>query len=144
MTGFRDSALRFFHGPRKAAVAVQMGFRLGPAGRIEVASDDDAVRESILLLLATEPGERVMRPDYGCNLRVLNFSPNDLTTAGLAIHYVRRALERFEPRIDILHLDANPDPLDPTQLIIELEYAVRSTRVIQQVRHVVPLYGESM
>ena len=43
-----------------------------------------------------------MRPDYGCELHRLVFSPNDDTTAGLAIHYVRRALERWEPRVEVL------------------------------------------
>ena len=49
---------------------------------------DAAIRQSIILLLTTTPGERVMRPDYGCPLHRLMFQPNDATTAGLAIHYV--------------------------------------------------------
>lgn len=69
-----------------------------------------------------------MRPDYGCNLHRLVFSPNDDTTAGLAIHYVRRALERWERRIDILELDATANEHDPARLDIRLEYRVRSTR----------------
>jgi len=46
-------------------------------------------------------GERVLRPEYGCDLHRLVFSPNDATTAGLAVHYVRAALLRWEPRIEI-------------------------------------------
>ena len=65
-----------------------------------------SVRQAILLLLSTRPGERVMRPTYGCDLHRLVFSPNDDTTAGLAIHYVRQALERWEPRIEVIRLDA--------------------------------------
>ena len=53
-----------------------------------------AVRQSILMLLSTRPGERVMPPDYGCPIHRLVFSPNDATTAGLAIHYVRHSLLR--------------------------------------------------
>ena len=54
-----------------------------------------------------------MRPTYGCYLRRLLFAPNDDTTAGLAIHYVRSAIERWEPRIDILALDATRHPERP-------------------------------
>lgn len=69
-----------------------------------------------------------MRPDYGCQLHRLVFSPNDETTAGLAIHYVRQALDRWEPRIDVLRLDAERNTEDPEQLIISLEYRVRATQ----------------
>jgi len=93
-----------------------------------MVDDHDSVRQAILLLLSTIPGERVMRPDYGCLLHRLVFSPNDETTAGLAIHYVRQALDRWEPRIDILRLDAERSPEDAEQLIISLEYRVRATQ----------------
>ncbi len=90
----------------------------------------DSVRQAILLLLSTIPGERVMRPDYGCQLHRLVFSPNDETTAGLAIHYVRQALDLWEPRIDVLRLDAERNAEDPEQLTISLEYRVRATQQI--------------
>jgi len=64
---------------------------------------DDSVRQAILLLLSTVPGERIMRPEYGCLIHQLVFSPNDATTAGLAIHYVQRALDLWEPRVDVVH-----------------------------------------
>lgn len=69
-----------------------------------------------------------MRPDYGCELYRLAFSPNDDTTAGLAIHYVRRALERWEPRIDRLHVEAWRDADDARRLDLFLEYRVRATQ----------------
>ena len=92
--------------------------------------DHDSVRQAILLLLSTTPGERVMRPDYGCQLRRLVFSPNDETTAGLAIHYVRQALDLWEPRIEVLRLDAERNIEDPEELTISLEYRVRATQQI--------------
>ena len=88
----------------------------------------DSVRQAILLLLSTIPGERVMRPEYGCQLHRLVFSPNDETTAGLAIHYVRQALDLWEPRIDVQRLDAERNAEDPEQLTISLEYRVRATQ----------------
>ncbi len=63
---------------------------IGPDGRVATVSGDASVRQSLMLLLATLPGERVMRPDYGCPLHRIVFAPNDATTAGLAIHYVGR------------------------------------------------------
>jgi phage baseplate assembly protein W len=77
------------------------------------------------------PGERVMLPDYGCHIHRLIFSPNDDTTAGLAIYYVRRALERWEPRIDIVLLDARRNPENAEQLDIILEYRVKATQHLE-------------
>ena len=110
------------------------GLQLTPAGRIEMIEDDEAIRQSILMLLATSPGERVMRPEYGCLLRRLVFSPNDDTTAGLAIHYVRSALDRWEPRIEVLRIDATADPEDGGRLDVMLDYRVRATQATQALR----------
>ena len=66
-----------------------------------------------------------MRPEYGCALHELAFAPCDDTTAGLAIHLVRQAIRRFEPRVDIVDLDAARDPATPSRLDITLNYRVR-------------------
>lgn len=108
------------------------GLRIMPTGRIAMVEEEASVRQAILLLLSTSPGERVMRPDYGCELHKLIFSPNDETSAGLAIHYVRRALELWEPRVDIVHLDAIRDEDDPVRLTVHLEYRVRTTQRLQE------------
>jgi phage baseplate assembly protein W len=104
------------------------GLQYSPTGAADMTRDDAAVRQALLLLILTTPGERVMRPTYGCYLRRLLFQPNDDTTAGLAIHYVRSAIERWEPRIDILALDATRHPEDETSLEVVLEYRVRATQ----------------
>jgi phage baseplate assembly protein W len=100
------------------------------AGRLATVEGDAAIRQSLLLLLSTIPGERVMRPDYGCPLHRLVFSPADATTAGLAIHYVRQAIRRFEPRVEILALSAAPGQAAATAqlLAIRLDYRVRATQ----------------
>jgi len=103
------------------------GLRVSRTGGIDMLEANASVRQAILLLLTTAPGERVMRPGYGCDLHRLLFSPNDATTHGLAIHYVRQALQRWEPRIDILRLDANCNAADPGRMDIMLEYRVRRT-----------------
>jgi phage baseplate assembly protein W len=104
------------------------GLGLTARGGAAMVDEADSVRQAILLLLATRPGERVMRPDYGCDLFKLVFAPGDNTTAGLAMHYVREALARWEPRIDIAELDANVDPEHPGRLDIVLQYRLRMTR----------------
>jgi hypothetical protein len=86
-----------------------------------------------MLLLTTVPGERVNRPDYGCPLNRLMFWPNDATTAGLAIHYVRQAIRRFEPRVQIVRLDAGADSGNGAVLLITLEYRVRETGKIDRI-----------
>ena len=113
------------------------GAQTGPvpsaAGGVELVHGDAAIRQSIMLLLTTVPGERVMRPDYGCPLHRLMFWPNDATTAGLAIHYVRQAIRRFEPRVQIVHLDAGGHPDDPAVLLITLRYRVRETGTVDSI-----------
>ncbi|HEV8516312.1 MAG TPA: GPW/gp25 family protein [Candidatus Limnocylindrales bacterium] len=128
MSPRRYRAWRFVHPDLVAAEATgSAGLQLSARGRIDVVEEDESVRQAILLLLSTSPGERVMRPEYGCHLRRLVFSPNDDTTAGLAIHYVRQALARWEPRIDVLALDATRDPESSERLQIALHYRVRAT-----------------
>jgi uncharacterized protein len=118
------------------------GLRTSVTGSVDMVEGNDAVRQAILLLVATVPGERVMRPEYGCSLNRLVFSPNDDTTAGLAMHYVRRAVERWEPRVDILSLDAGRSELEPDRLDIVLEYRVRATQRTERVTIPVSLQGE--
>ena len=117
-------AWRFVH-PDFDASEGEPGLRISRTGGIDMVDSHASVRQAILLLLTTMPGERLMRPDYGCDLRSLVFSPNDATTHGLAIHYVRQALQRWEPRIDILRLDAACNDADPGRMDIMLEYKVR-------------------
>jgi len=118
------------------------GLGFSPTGGLDMIDEDASVRQAILLLLSTTPGERVMRPDYGCDLHRLVFSPNDNTTSGLAIHYVRQALDRWEPRAEVMHLDAGPNPEYPERLEIQLEYRLRRTQQTDQLAFSVNLAGE--
>lgn len=128
-------AWRFIHpDPRRdqgPAITVNTdtaskGICLNHAGDIATIEKDASIRQAILLLLATRPSERVMRPDYGCDLHKLVFAPNDDTTAGLAIHYVKKAIDRWEPRIEILHIDATRNEEIPERLEIRLDYQVKN------------------
>lgn len=141
MSKGRFRAWRFVH-PDLDRGESHSGLNLTPRGSIALVSGDESVRQSILLLLSTIPGERVMRPTYGCHIHRLLFSPNDDTTAGLAIHYTRRALARWEPRIDILSLDAGRNPARPELLDISLEYRVRASQRTEQLLFSLDLSGE--
>lgn len=123
-----------FADPGLVTIGRPGGLTVSPAGRLETVRDDDAVRQAILLLLTTQPGERVMRPTYGSLLHRLVFAPNDATTAGLAIHYVRDALARWEPRVEVLAVDAEADPDEPERLVVELVYRVRASRAAETLR----------
>jgi phage baseplate assembly protein W len=144
---------RFHVPPYDAKPGTPVGLVIDPAGGIDTVADDDAIRQSLMLLISTRPGERVMRPEYGCDLSRLVFSPNDDTTAGLAIHFVRQAVERWEPRVEVLRVDSGRvdleaatrldaeeatrpdaeratqrDPDLATRIEIVLNYRVRATR----------------
>lgn len=142
-------SMRTDETPTRAWAFVHPDFDEGPAtgisttgtGRVRMAEDDDAVRQSLLMLLSTRPGERVMRQSYGCPLHRLVFAPNDDTTAGLAIHYVRQAVARWEPRVEPLRIDAEADPDDPDKLVVRLDYRVRSGGRRHQLAMTVDLAG---
>ena len=135
------AGLRFIH-PDLDSPKHGIGIVTTPAGRLEWVWGEQTVRQALLLLLSTRPGERVMRPEYGCDLYRLVFEPNDETTAGVAIYHVRRAIERWEPRVEILDLDAGPDPEDPGRLEIVLQYRVRFFPETHRLRWSVPLSGD--
>ncbi len=136
----RYSAWRFCH-PDFDETGELTGLGVSPAGGIQMVEDKASIRQAILLLLSQIPGERVMRPDYGCDLHKLIFSPNDDTTAGLAIHYIREALNRWETRIDIIRLDAVRNESDPARLDVILDYRVKTTQQEDQITYPVILSG---
>lgn len=135
-------AWKFIH-PDLEAQEEFAGLRIAPTGGIEMVAESASVRQAILLLLSTIPGERVMRPGYGCDLYRLIFSPNDDTTAGLAIHYVRQAIRRWEPRVEIESLDAAADK-EPSRLEISLTYRVRATGRAETLLFYIDLEGEEL
>jgi phage baseplate assembly protein W len=137
----RYRAWRFVH-PDIDAAGEFAGLQYSPRGGIDMVEGNDSVRQAIFLLLSTVPGERVMRPDYGCLIHRLVFSPNDDTTAGLAIHYVRRAIERWEPRVELLRLDATRNPVSPERLDLVLEYRVLATGRVESGEFALNLEGE--
>jgi phage baseplate assembly protein W len=138
MNSSRRRSWHFAH-PDFATSGLEPGRSISTRGGIQMVEEAAAIRQAILILLTTLPGERVMRPSYGCELFKLVFSPNDTTTAGLAIHYVRRALEKWEPRIEIQRLDAARNVDDPDRLDISLDYKIKAIQRTEQVKFAINL-----
>jgi uncharacterized protein len=113
----------------KEFLGAGLAFPLGvdEEGKVRMNRLEDQVRQSILLILRTAKGERVMRPDFGCGLQPLVFSPAQATTAALVEHEVRQALIRFEPRIEGVEVKARLDPGAGETLFIHIRYRVRQT-----------------
>lgn len=90
---------------------ISFPLRIGPQGVLQLSSDELSIEESIRIILRTEPGERVYRPDFGCRLRELSFSPLNTHTMMMIRLYVQEALQRWEPRIDKVVATTDPDPI---------------------------------
>jgi len=96
-------------------------------GQIQLARYEEAVRQSIRMILSTARGERLMRPDFGCSLHDLVFSTNSAAVIGQVISAVQESLIQWEPRIDVLDVTAIPDADEPNRLLIDIRYLVRTT-----------------
>ena len=99
----------------------------GGEKRVKMAADEMSVRQSIEIILSTAKGERVMRPEFGCNLNRLLFSPNSGTTRALAAFEAQEALRTWEPRIEVLEAGVRADGVAGELLLIDISYRVRST-----------------
>lgn len=105
-------------------------FPIGVDGKNQIAltaDGDQSVRQSIWTILATSPGERVMRPGFGCGIHDLVFGVNNAATATSVARAVRDSLATWEPRIDVLDVSVAPDPSQASVLLIDISYQVRST-----------------
>lgn len=114
---------------RRAFLGIGWKFPLQvtPSGGIATASAEQRIEESILIILDTAPGERLMLPAFGCGIHDLPFAPNDATTVSQAIDRVRRALVDYEPRIDVLDVSARSADGQPNLLLIRIDYRIRDT-----------------
>jgi phage baseplate assembly protein W len=101
--------------------------RTDATGGIALVSREREIEESIRLILGTSPGERPMRPEFGCRIHDYVFAPADAGTSTLIAADVRIALERWEPRIILEGVTVSPDPGDQTVLYIDVRYSIGST-----------------
>jgi len=101
--------------------------RSGPKGRIAMAAFEEDIRQAILIILQTDPGERAMRPDFGAGLNALVFEPVNSTTLALVRHRVEQALVVWEPRINLVDIHVTTDPGQRNCVLIAVDYQVRAT-----------------
>jgi uncharacterized protein len=106
-------------------------------GSVRLVTGTDEVDASIRMILSTVPGERVMRPDFGCAMWEMLFAPLTAGTLGLIEQMVREALERWEPRIALQSVLATAEQSTGT-VHITIGYAVRSTNDVRNL--VFPFY----
>jgi phage baseplate assembly protein W len=116
------------------------GFPIAPGldDEIDMVSDADDIRESIRIILETDPGERVMRPDFGAGLRRMVFEPINTSTMALAQHRVQEALVAWEPRIDVQDVVVTAEDAASGVLRIRIDYVIRATNTFYNL--VYPFY----
>jgi phage baseplate assembly protein W len=108
-------------------------------GGLEYVGGAEKVRQAIQIILETEPGERVMRPTFGCGLRRYLMKPNTTATRALMQRDVQTALKAWEPRIDVRSVEVTPGD-DPALALIEIFYTHK--RDGKQGNFVYPFYLE--
>ncbi len=94
---------------------------------VQMSSEEVDIRESLIILLSTRPGERVMNPAYGCNLDDLLFAPLTLTLKSFVSDLIETAILYFEPRINLESIDIEQNRDLEGELLIKIDYVVRST-----------------
>ncbi|MFD1905956.1 GPW/gp25 family protein [Paenibacillus rhizoplanae] len=110
-------------------------------GSLRSSGGEDSIRESIILILSTARGERVMRPDFGCRLNELVFSPNTMSTATLLRSFIEEALQNWEPRIEVDDITVTPRS-DRSELEVSIDYSIRASN--SKYNLVYPFFLESV
>ncbi|NET61189.1 MAG: GPW/gp25 family protein, partial [Symploca sp. SIO2E6] len=137
-------------------LGVGIRFPLSPntEGDFQLAAYEESVRQSILIILGTAKGERVMRPDFGCGIYDLVFEPNSPATAGRVSQAIQEALLIFEPRIDVIDVQVNSVTItanprgtpeieitpNTEKMLVSIDYQVRATNNVFNL--VYPFYLE--
>ena len=96
-------------------------------GGVALVHEEDDIREAILNILQTAPGERVMRPEYGCGIHNLIFAPINARTMGQIMRHIEEGLGRWEPRIEVADVDVSVDPEHDARLMIHIRYRIKAT-----------------
>lgn len=114
-------------GAYRASSEAERG-SLGP----RLVSGVEAIKVAVRMILLTTPGERLMSPDFGCRLRELLFKPATAAVGRLAEQYVREALEKWEPRIELQQVQVKFEPGGgrDERLTVALVYRIHGTQEV--------------
>jgi hypothetical protein len=107
-------------------------------GEIEIIAYEEDIRQAIIIILMTDRGERVMRPDFGAGLNTFVFEPISQTTMQLIRQRVEESLIDWEPRIIVEEVKVTADRNEDGKLLIEVTYRVRATNTLHNL--VYPFY----
>ena len=128
----------------KAFLGTGLAFPLqvNPRGEISLVSGAKDIEQSILIILGTRPGERVMRPEFGCRAHDLVFEPRDTTTASLIQDVVGEALKFWEPRIDVMSINADLDTEQDGAVMVTITYTIKESHDVRSIVYPFFLTGE--
>jgi phage baseplate assembly protein W len=107
-------------------------------GGIALARDETDIEQAIELILGTAPGERPMRPEFGCGVHDFVFDTIDASTVGKMEQAIRDALDRWEPRVIVQTVEFDLDYVGEGRLVIDIGYRVRVTNTLRNL--VYPFY----
>lgn len=106
--------------------------------RLEMASDEEDIRQSLEILLTTQLGERVMNPEYGASMKPMIFEPLTANLKTFMTEMVRRAIIRYEPRIKLDKLEMNDSGELEGRVLIEVVFTIKATN--SRANYVFPFY----
>ena len=107
-------------------------------GRVAVARDEQDIEQAIQLILGTAPGERPMRPEFGCGVHDFVFDTIDAGTVARMETEIRAALDRWEPRVEVTDVQFDLSGADTGRLLIQIDYRIRATNHMRNL--VYPFY----
>ena len=101
--------------------------QVNPRGEIALAGGEQDIEQAIGIILETKPGERVMRPEFGCRAHELLFEPRDVVLQTLMQRYVQQALEMWEPRILLQSVNVFFDSGADGSVFVEINYIIKES-----------------
>ncbi|MCB0085394.1 MAG: GPW/gp25 family protein [Caldilineaceae bacterium] len=131
--------------PNKEHIGQGLAFPLQTNGRGELSlvTGPTDIEQSIRIILGTIPGERVMRPNFGCRAWELVFAPNNATTHALLKHYVQQALDFWEPRIELTEIDVtSSEDGEGVKLMALIKYIIKATHDPRSIVYPFYIMGE--
>jgi uncharacterized protein len=96
-------------------------------GGIALVTQEREIEQAIHIIVMTYPGERPMRPQFGCRLRDFAFRSADRSTANDLSFEVKNAVQQWEPRVDVIAVAVTPDAISRNRLNVEIVYAIKHT-----------------
>ena len=94
---------------------------------VKMVAEDEDIRESLMILLSTRPGERIMQPGYGCGLHSMVFETVNESTVTEIRDLIERAILFYEPRIDLQGIEVEMENAYEGRLDIRIDYSIRQT-----------------